>query len=203
MPCETGSGAEGVSFNCTPRWWRAAIPTRRGLAGPTDNSCLAAKRRCRIAAGDSGPFPIRLPGMSVAARFCPSCLSTEHPATAHRCAACGMALLAMLDANGALSRDFLAARKSCCDNGCRNCPYPSPPQGPSDLARAPKTCEKCGRNFVCEKGDCWCSTLVLSDASLRLLQATYSDCLCVDCLTAYTAARSALAPSQPRSRKPS
>ncbi len=31
----------------------------------------------------------------------------------------------MLDDHGAISREYLAARGFCCDNGCRNCPYRS------------------------------------------------------------------------------
>jgi len=56
-------------------------------------------------------------------RFCPTCVTTEHAAGRERCRACGTTLLALLDEEGALSREFLAARNSCCDTGCRNCPY--------------------------------------------------------------------------------
>ena len=56
-------------------------------------------------------------------RFCRRCLTTRQTAMREACEACGGDLLPLLDANGALSRDFLLARGSCCDTGCRNCPY--------------------------------------------------------------------------------
>ncbi|MGH7937210.1 MAG: DUF5522 domain-containing protein [Bryobacteraceae bacterium] len=33
------------------------------------------------------------------------------------------ATVADFDADGALTREFLLRRGSCCENGCRNCPY--------------------------------------------------------------------------------
>jgi hypothetical protein len=41
-----------------------------------------------------------------------------------KCAGCGATLLALLDEDGALTKEFLAARGSCCGSGCKNCPYP-------------------------------------------------------------------------------
>ncbi|HVT10873.1 MAG TPA: cysteine-rich CWC family protein [Fimbriimonadaceae bacterium] len=39
------------------------------------------------------------------------------------CRACLAAKPPIFDADGALSREFLLARGSCCGNKCRNCPY--------------------------------------------------------------------------------
>lgn len=39
------------------------------------------------------------------------------------CADCGLVLQKVLDDAGALSREYLLARKKCCENFCRNCPY--------------------------------------------------------------------------------
>ena len=55
--------------------------------------------------------------------FCSLCLITVHAASGEKCKACGAKLFPLLDEGGALSRDFLVARRSCCDSGCRNCPY--------------------------------------------------------------------------------
>src|SRR5580765_4619267 len=61
--------------------------------------------------------------MAVPARFCPTCLTTEHSPHEARCHSCGWMLGRLFDAEGALSREFLLARGTCCDSGCRNCPY--------------------------------------------------------------------------------
>jgi len=41
------------------------------------------------------------------------------------------------DADGALTREFLIRRGSCCHNGCRNCPYPSAASGICPLCGEP------------------------------------------------------------------
>lgn len=40
------------------------------------------------------------------------------------CEVCHAPLAKLLDPTGALSREFLLARGTCCQNKCRNCPYP-------------------------------------------------------------------------------
>ncbi len=92
---------------------------------------------------------------------------------------CGVAFVAMFDGAGALSAEFLAARGSCCDSGCRNCPYPE------DSADAPvqKQCESCGATFSCGGTGCWCSGVQVNSTILAQLRATYRDCLCEECLT--------------------
>jgi hypothetical protein len=123
-------------------------------------------------------------------RFCPVCVTTEHAAVRERCRACGTTLLALLDEHGALSRAFLAARNSCCDTGCRNCPYQQ--DEPESIAAAGgtrfKTCDRCGGEFECLKESCWCEDVHLSPAVLKLLHQTYADCLCPSCLGGYTVA---------------
>ncbi|HEY5093487.1 MAG TPA: DUF5522 domain-containing protein [Candidatus Eremiobacteraceae bacterium] len=54
--------------------------------------------------------------------FCPRCMSMGSTASP-KCAGCGATMLALLDDDGALTREFLAARGSCCGSGCKNCPY--------------------------------------------------------------------------------
>jgi hypothetical protein len=94
----------------------------------------------------------------------------------------------LFDENNALSRAFLIARKSCCDSGCRNCPY-----GQSDTQRNPsciqqKTCERCGAGFECCREGCWCKSASLNAATLASLREQYGDCLCPTCLAALSAA---------------
>ncbi|MCS6983594.1 MAG: cysteine-rich CWC family protein [Leptospiraceae bacterium] len=46
-------------------------------------------------------------------------------------------------------------------------------------------CPRCGRNFVCKRGDianCQCSSVHLMPQTLKFLQKTYYGCLCVFCL---------------------
>lgn len=123
-------------------------------------------------------------------RFCPTCITTEHAAGREKCRACGATLLALLDEAGALSREFLAARNSCCDSGCRNCPYPKPESqaNPAAACSRCKTCEKCGSQFECRPANCWCESVALSPAALKWLQRTYADCLCPICLEGYAVA---------------
>ena len=110
-----------------------------------------------------------------ALRFCPQCLMTRDATAQGHCPNCGSALLPLLDEAGALSRGFLAARGSCCDSGCRNCPYGSN-----------KTCRRCGEPFECRVGErCWCEAVRLSPEALQHLRRTFSDCLCTKCLSSF------------------
>src|SRR5947207_1162299 len=68
-------------------------------------------------------------------RFCPTCSTTEHSPQDALCHSCGSALARLFDDQGALSREFLLARGTCCDSGCRNCPYPD--DRPRDVMRTP------------------------------------------------------------------
>jgi hypothetical protein len=87
----------------------------------------------------------------------------------------------LLDAHGALSRDFLTARGHCCDNGCRNCPYPASESADPRTAQI-KTCERCGESFGCQLNGCWCESVKIGPETLQWLQRSFSDCLCPNCL---------------------
>jgi ketosteroid isomerase-like protein len=103
----------------------------------------------------------------------------------------------LLDDDGALAAEFLAARGSCCDTGCRNCPYPGeenggealagkPPVAPAlAVAPAKKVCGKCGKGFECCSSGCWCEGIRLSEGTLKWLRRAYADCLCPECLKEY------------------
>jgi hypothetical protein len=107
--------------------------------------------------------------------FCSKCLAT-FPANVAACPVCAVALQRLNDAAGALSREFLLARGTCCDSGCRNCPYP-------DDAATQKTCPRCARAFDCRTtAGCWCGGVRLNVATLERLRQTYRDCLCPTCL---------------------
>jgi len=50
-----------------------------------------------------------------------------------------------------------------------------------------KNCSKCGKTFEClHTADCWCMEYDISPENLKLLQETFSDCLCPDCLEGYS-----------------
>ena len=123
-------------------------------------------------------------------RFCPKCQETQHAAGREACRGCGAALLMLLDGDGALAAEFLASRGSCCDTGCRNCPYPSASEDLPNPPRAaqPKICGKCGKGFECGNGGCWCEALQLTDATLKWLSRAYADCLCPECLREFAVA---------------
>jgi len=56
-------------------------------------------------------------------------------------------------------------------------------------------CERCGAYFGCEAdtaGDCWCTGVVLDDATRGALAAQFRTCLCPACLAA--AARTSATP---------
>src|SRR5277367_5220752 len=92
-------------------------------------------------------------------RFCRQCLMTQQAFTRQHCSACGGELLPLLDEHGAMSGEFLAARGSCCSNGCRNCPYESSKAaGESCLGcSTEKTCPRCAATFACQSTGCWCN----------------------------------------------
>jgi len=47
-----------------------------------------------------------------------------------------------------------------------------------------KTCECCGKIFLCEEGGCWCSKIELSPAAREEMQRKFKDCICESCLRA-------------------
>jgi hypothetical protein len=98
-------------------------------------------------------------------------------------------LLPLLDDNGAISASFLIARGSCCDTGCRNCPYEKSDRGetPAGVAQQ-KSCRRCGTRFDCCSGDCWCEDVQLTAATLKWLQRNYAGCLCPACLAEFAIA---------------
>jgi hypothetical protein len=114
---------------------------------------------------------------------------TQQAVTRQRCGACGGELCSLLDENGALSREFLTARGSCCTNGCRNCPYDKPQSitGQAVVCATKKTCERCAATFECRSAACWCHEVRLSPATLKWLERQYEDCLCPDCLKSFSA----------------
>jgi len=109
---------------------------------------------------------------------------SQNAVTGQFCGACGGELLPLLDENGAISKDFLVARGSCCGNGCRNCPY-TRAESMSDQGAAriiEKTCPRCKATFECQSNGCWCNNIQLSDAKLKWLKLHYENCLCPACL---------------------
>lgn len=59
--------------------------------------------------------------------FCESCLHVYDAAQPEgQCPACHLTLQPVVDAYGALTREYLLARKKCCENLCRNCPWGHP-----------------------------------------------------------------------------
>src|SRR5689334_8360200 len=90
--------------------------------------------------------------------FCPKCLQTQQARVREACPTCDVPLQPLIDDHGALSPEFLAARGTCCDSGCRNCPYPTE----AGAASRTKTCERCGASFSCGNGGCWCEQVQVS-----------------------------------------
>jgi uncharacterized protein DUF5522 len=65
------------------------------------------------------------PALSAQQLFCQKCLEvTSASISSATCRVCGAPLAPLFDNGGALSREFLEARGSCCGTGCKNCPYP-------------------------------------------------------------------------------
>jgi hypothetical protein len=51
-----------------------------------------------------------------------------------------------------------------------------------------KTCESCGALFFCQAAaGCWCGNVCVSDAERGMLNQTYADCVCPDCLGSHSA----------------
>jgi hypothetical protein len=48
----------------------------------------------------------------------------------------------------------------------------------------PSSCERCGRGFGCGANEttCWCIGVELGQQARQTLAASYSHCLCPDCL---------------------
>jgi hypothetical protein len=120
-------------------------------------------------------------------RFCRKCLATRQSLTREACGGCASELLPLLDENGAISREFLVARGSCCDNGCRNCPYEKTQStGGSRVGCANvKICQKCAASFECHGVSCWCEGISLTPATLKWLGRSYGECLCPSCLAEF------------------
>jgi hypothetical protein len=121
-------------------------------------------------------------------RFCRKCLVVRQAVTRAVCGRCEVELLPFLDENGAISREFLAARGTCCDSGCRNCPYENADAAAGHACSEKKNCPKCGAVFECRSGACWCEHVPISPDALKWLKRTYVGCLCPACLAEVSAA---------------
>ena len=96
---------------------------------------------------------------------------------------------ATFDADGALSRDYLASRGECCGNGCRNCPYDAADAADaSPLPVRSTRCAKCDSVFQCGGPQCWCATVNVPAEKLEHLRKNYGDCLCPACLAHFASA---------------
>jgi hypothetical protein len=50
-----------------------------------------------------------------------------------------------------------------------------------------KICPKCGAGFNCEQDkDCWCENYQIHKREMVLMMEKYTDCLCPECLSAYS-----------------
>ena len=57
---------------------------------------------------------------------------------------------------------------------------------PSNNKIKEKYCADCGKSFICNTVDisaCQCSAITLTEQAKEYLSKTYSDCLCIECLT--------------------
>jgi len=75
--------------------------------------------------------------------FCPKCAQTQDAKKASAATSVMWNSYPCSMTRARLSRAFLLARDSCCDSGCRNCPYPTQ----ADIRH--KACERCGQTFAC------------------------------------------------------
>jgi hypothetical protein len=57
------------------------------------------------------------------------------------------------------------------------------------IVSIPKTCQRCGVEFACGGGCCWCADVPLTPELRQTLQEQFSDCLCRTCLEAEAAAK--------------
>ena len=56
--------------------------------------------------------------------YCARCMVVqEFDQPAAVCDQCKIPMLPAVDRHGAYTREYLLARKVCCENSCRNCPY--------------------------------------------------------------------------------
>lgn len=69
--------------------------------------------------------------------YCPQCLAVHNATPGECCPQCKVEYKAVLDEKGALTRDYLLARKVCCENFCRNCPYDFKPKLLNDFKDVP------------------------------------------------------------------
>jgi hypothetical protein len=50
-----------------------------------------------------------------------------------------------------------------------------------------KKCPSCGSFFACQgEEDCWCESYQISKKNFLYLKEKYTDCICRECLKAYT-----------------
>jgi hypothetical protein len=126
--------------------------------------------------------------------------TSQTPAPAALCEECRLPMIALNDEVGALTREFLLARGSCCTSDCRNCPYESRDDHSLPLARLLE-CERCGRPFACGTTACWCRSIRLSDAASQTLQETHADCVCPVCLGEFASATTKHPKKSKRKRK--
>jgi Cysteine-rich CWC len=54
----------------------------------------------------------------------------------------------------------------------------------TEIGKKFKTCESCGKVFVCHEDGCWCDALKLTHPTIEALRMKYRDCLCEECLKA-------------------
>lgn len=161
--------------NWQTRWIQNPLPSRAYRFDSDRGHCLAGDHT-------SG---LHVASVMSSAGFCPKCLDARGEAGT-ACHRCGVIRRPLFDATGALSRKFLLARGNCCGSGCRNCPYPVSGDSSSAPTANPvqKTCEACGRSFLCGGPQCWCESVLLSRETLDNLRRTHLDCLCPQCLAA-------------------
>lgn len=91
----------------------------------------------------------------------------------------------VFDKDGALSREYLLSRGTCCDNGCKNCPYKG-----LEMEKQPNSkCPSCGKEFhcVCKNGgypfNCWCMDYANANLPKDLPE---EECICEDCMKKYS-----------------
>jgi hypothetical protein len=157
-----------------------------------DPGCVAGIGCCavadchadRLAAIYGGRLLRWLPMPDRILRFCRKCLATREALSREVCETCGGELLPLFDSGGALCGEFLEARGTCCDTGCRNCPYGEDETSGGGMVRT-ITCPRCKEVFACRSTGCWCASVELSGDALEGLRRSYNDCLCPACLAEF------------------
>lgn len=89
------------------------------------------------------------------------------------------------------SRTFLQVPPKASYDGLCAIPMINPSRN-APAERREKTCESCGRAFLCNAGSCWCDSVPLDPAALSALRAKYRDCLCEACLKVAANSRSSI-----------